>query len=65
VGVQELGWDRSGTKASGECAFVYGKESEDNELGTLFVHKGIISAVQSVDYTSDRMPYIILTRSNL
>jgi hypothetical protein len=60
VGVQKLGWDRSGTRPAGECAFVYGKGSEDNELGTLFVHKGIISAVQSVDYTSDRMSNITL-----
>jgi hypothetical protein len=45
---------------AGECyTFFYGRENENQELGTSFsVHKGIISAVKRVEFVSDRMLYI-------
>jgi hypothetical protein len=45
---------------AGEYTFFYGKGNENNELRTCyFVHKRIISAVKSVEFVSDRMPYTI------
>jgi hypothetical protein len=35
-GVQGLIWDGGGTERAGEYTFVYGKESENHELGTGF-----------------------------
>jgi hypothetical protein len=32
VGVQEVRWDRGGTKSAGEYTFYYGKENENHEL---------------------------------
>jgi hypothetical protein len=61
VGVQEVRWDRGGTKPAGKYTIFYGKENENNELGTgVFVHKRIISAVKRVEFVSERMSYIIL-----
>jgi hypothetical protein len=57
VGVRE----GSGTVPAGEYTVFYGKGKEDHELGTgFFVHKRIISAVERVEFVSDRMSYIIL-----
>jgi hypothetical protein len=43
VGIQEVRWDGGGTKPAGEYTFFYGKENENNELGTgVFVHKRIM-----------------------
>jgi exonuclease III len=61
VGVQEVRRDGSGTEPAGEYTFFYGKGNENHESGTGFsVHKGIILAVKTVEFVSDRMPYIIL-----
>jgi hypothetical protein len=52
-----------GTEPAGEYTFFYRKGSENHELGTsFFVHKRIriISAVERVEFVSDRMSYIIL-----
>jgi hypothetical protein len=34
VGVQEVRWEGVGTEPAGEYTFLYGKENENNELGT-------------------------------
>jgi hypothetical protein len=61
VGVQEVRWEGGGTEPAGEYTFVYGKGNENHELGTGFcVHKRIISAVERVEFVSDRISYIIL-----
>jgi hypothetical protein len=36
VGVQEVGWEGSGTERAGEYTFFYGKRNENYELGTGF-----------------------------
>jgi hypothetical protein len=36
VGVQEVRWEDGGTEPAREYTFFYGKENENNELGTGF-----------------------------
>jgi exonuclease III len=62
MGLQEVGWEGSGTEPAGEYTFFYGKGNENQESGTgfFFVHKRITSAVKRVEFISDRMSYIIL-----
>jgi hypothetical protein len=56
VGVQEVIWEGSGTTPAGEYTFIYGKGSENYEIGTgVFVHKRIISAVKRVEIVSDKI----------
>jgi hypothetical protein len=60
VGVQEVRWHGGGTEPAGKYTFLYGKGSENHELGAgFFVHKRIISAVKRAEFVSDRMSYII------
>jgi hypothetical protein len=59
--VQEVRWEGSGTKPAGEYTFFHGKGNENHELGTVFfVHKGILSAIERVEFVSVRVSYIIL-----
>jgi hypothetical protein len=61
VGMQEVRWDRGGTKPASKYTFFYGMKNENHELGTgFFVHKRIISAIKKVEIVSNRMSYIIL-----
>jgi hypothetical protein len=61
VGVLEVRWEGGGTEPAGEYTFFYGKGNGNHELGTgFFVHKRIITAVERVEFGSDRMPCIIL-----
>jgi hypothetical protein len=61
VGLQEVRWGGGGTEPAGEYTFFYGKGNENHELGkSVFIHKRIISAVERVEFISDRMSYIIL-----
>jgi hypothetical protein len=61
VAVQEVRWDKGGTKPAGKYTFFYGKKNENHGLGTDFsVHKRIISAVKRAEFVSDRMSYMIL-----
>jgi hypothetical protein len=60
-GVQEVRWDRGGTKPVSQYTFFYRKGNQNHALGTgFFVHKRTISAVKRAESVSDRMSYIIL-----
>jgi exonuclease III len=61
VGVQEVRWDKGGTKPVGEYTIFYGKGNENHELHAgFFAHKRIILAAMGVESVSDRMSYITL-----
>jgi exonuclease III len=61
VGEQEVRCDRGGTASAGEYTFFYGNRNGNHELGTGFlIRKRIISAVNKLEFVSDRMLYIIL-----
>jgi hypothetical protein len=61
VGVQEVRWDKGGTKPAGDYTFFYGNGNADHHLGTAFsVHKRIVSVLKRVEFVSDRMSYITL-----
>jgi hypothetical protein len=45
--VQDVRWDRGGTKPAGEYTFFYRKRNENPELNTVFfVHKKIIAVTR-------------------
>jgi exonuclease III len=61
VGVQEVRGDKEGTVRAEEYTFFYGKGQENHQLGTgLFVHQTIVSAINRVEFVSDRMSYTVL-----
>ena len=63
MAVQEVRWDKRGTERAGDYNFFYGKGNENNQLGTgFFVHRKIVSAVKRVEFVSDRLSYIVLSR---
>ena len=50
-----------GTVRAGVYDFFYGKENENHQLGTgFFVHHRTVSAINRVEFVSDRMSYIVL-----
>jgi hypothetical protein len=59
LGVQ-FQWKGGGIKNAGQYKFFYGKVNENHELGTIFVHNRIISAVKRIKFVSDRMSCMIL-----
>ena len=59
--MQEIRWDKGGTARPGDCNFFYGKGNENHQFGTeTFLHHRIESAVNRVEFVSDRMSYIVL-----
>jgi exonuclease III len=61
VALQEARWEKDGTERAEDYTFFYGEGNGDHQLWPgFFVHKRIVSAVRKVDFTSDRMSYIIL-----
>ena len=61
MGVQEVRWDTGGTVRAGDFNVFCGKRNENHQLETgVFVHYRIVSAVERVEFLSDRVSYIVL-----
>ena len=61
VGVQEIRWDEGGTVRAGVYNFFMEKEMNYQQLGTgVFVYHRILSAVQRVEFVSNRVSCIVL-----
>jgi hypothetical protein len=61
VGVQEVRWNKGGTTRAGDYNFFYEKGNENHRLETGFlIHHRIVSAVQTVEFISDRMSHMVL-----
>jgi hypothetical protein len=55
MGEQEVRWDKGGTEPAENYAFFYGNWNTDDHLGTgFFKHKGSTSAVNRVEFVSNR-----------
>jgi hypothetical protein len=60
-GVQEVSSQKGDTVRAGDYNFFYGKGNGNRQLGTgIFFTHTIASAVQRVEFVSDRMPFIVL-----
>jgi hypothetical protein len=61
VGVYEIRWDEGGTVRAGVYNFFMEKEMNYQQLGTgFFVHHRILSAIQRVEFVSNRVSCIVL-----
>jgi exonuclease III len=61
VGLQEVGWWKSGTERAEDYTFFYGQGNGNHQLGTgFFVRNRIVSAVRGVEFISERMSSTIL-----
>ena len=60
MGVQKVRWNNGGTVRAGDYSFCMEKETNIINWKQNFVHHRIISAVNGVEFVSDRMSYIVL-----
>jgi endonuclease/exonuclease/phosphatase family metal-dependent hydrolase len=61
VGVQEVRWNKEGTVRAGEYTFSMAKGRKIvNWEQVFFVHQRIVSAINRVEFVSDRMSYMVL-----
>jgi len=61
VGVQEVRWDRGGKIRARDYNFFNGKGNGNHHLGKrFFVHHRIVSAIERVEFVSNKMSYIVL-----
>jgi hypothetical protein len=59
--VQDVRWDNDSSEPPDKYKFFYKNRNSNCHLGTgFFIHKGIISAVKTVEFISDRMFYVTL-----
>ena len=59
--MQEVRWDKGGTVREGDYDFFYGKGNDSHQFRTdIFVHRRILSALNRVEFVSDRLSYIVL-----
>ena len=59
VGVN-VRWDKGGTARAGDYNFFYEKGKANHQLETGFLIHRTVSAVQTVEFVSNRMSYIVL-----
>jgi hypothetical protein len=64
VAVYEVRWVKNGSQPGDNYTFLYRNRNANHHFGTsLFIHKGIISAVKRVEFVSDKMLSVTLKRS--